>query len=304
MINCKITKFSQPILIISGATASGKSQLAFNLAKKFNGVIVNADSMQLYHDLKILSAQPSQSDSEMIEHRLYGCLDYQQNSSVAWWLENVKDHCQKIWQNQQLPIITGGTGFYLQALIEGISKIPEIPNEIRLQAKEILQQIGFEQFKKTYGEEKIIDQQRLLRSCEVMLATNKPISYWQKQAKQKIFEDANFLHLNLTLDRKEIYRNCNHRFLQMLEYGAIKEVENLLQQPIDLSMSITKTIGFLNIKDYLQDQLDYQSMILKTQQQTRNYAKRQLTWFRHQFQNLAIVNNLQQAITIVENNWF
>ncbi len=295
-----MANFNQKIIIISGATASGKSQLAVDFAQINHGVIINGDSLQQYHDLPILSALPNLEMQKKVEHQLYGHLDYNEKSSVAQWLAKVKKIIEDIWQKNQLPIVVGGTGLYLSKLIDGINFIPEISNQTKIKAQEHFLELGFEQFKKKYGNDKIIDKQRLIRACEVFLETRQPIEFWQSQVKQRIFPDAEFIHANLALARETIYQNCDLRFASMLKTGAISEVENLLKKNIDLTLPITKTLGFIEIKKFLKKEINFASMQELAQQKTRNYAKRQLTWFRHQFKDINFFAEKKLAYDFLE----
>jgi len=295
-----MASFNQKIIIISGATASGKSQLAVDFAKDNHGVIINGDSLQQYQDLPILSALPSQDMQDIVEHKLYGYLNFNEKSSVGQWLERAKKIIEDIWLSNRLPIVVGGTGLYLSKLVDGINFIPEISVPIKIKAQEQFLELGFEQFKKKYGNDKIIDKQRLLRACEVFLQTQQPIDFWQKQPKQKLFPDAEFIHINLALARETIYQNCNLRFAQMLKTGAIAEVENLLKKNIDLTLPITKTLGFVEIEKFLKQQISFTTMQELAQQKTRNYAKRQLTWFRHQFSEINFFAQKKLAYDFLE----
>jgi tRNA dimethylallyltransferase len=287
--------FSQQIVIISGATCTNKSKLALEFARQNNSAIINGDALQVYRDLKILSAQPSLEDQKLVDHHLYSCLDYQQKSNVASWLQMTKEVIEKIWHEQKLPIIVGGTGLYISKLIDGITKMPEISKQAKEQAHQLFTSIGFDEFQKRYGEDKIKDKQRLIRACEIFLSTNMPLSFWQQQSPQKIFPDAKFTHVNLNLDRKIIYTNCDQRLVTMLENGAIAEVENLIKKTNDDNLAICKTLGFIEIKAYLHKKISYQEMQKIIQQKTRNYAKRQLTWFRHQFEEINFFENYNLA---------
>jgi tRNA dimethylallyltransferase len=296
-------KFSQQIVIISGATCTNKSKLALEFAKQNNSAIVNGDALQVYSDLKILSAQPSLDDQKLVDHHLYSCLNYQQKCNVASWLQMTKEVIEKIWDNQQLPIIVGGTGLYISKLIDGITQMPEISKQAKEQAQQLFATIGLVEFQKRYGEDKIKDKQRLIRACEILLSTNKPLSFWQQQSPQKIFPNAKFTHVNLNLDRKIIYANCDQRLVSMLENGALAEVEIFIKKTNDDNLAICKTLGFMEIKAYLQKKISYQEMQKITQQKTRNYAKRQLTWFRHQFNEINFFENSALAKNFLQKKF-
>ena len=294
-------KSKSKIIVISGATASGKSSVAMQIAKIFNGAIINADSLQIYRDLPILSAQPSAENLIEIEHFLYGILDSKQKISVGIWLKMVAEIVEKIQQENKIPIIVGGNGMYISKLIDGINEIPEIDEKFRLQAQNLYAEIGHEKFQNNFGNSKIIDKQKLLRACEVFLQTGKKIEFFQQQPKKKLLENQKFIHLNLNPSRQEIYKNCDERFGKMLENNAIKEVENYLKNIGDLNSPIINTLGFKEISDFLDKKISCEEMQKLASQKTRNYAKRQLTWFRHQFDEILFCENSIQLNKIIYN---
>ncbi len=278
------------ILVISGATASGKSALALKTALQKNGVIINADAMQLYSELPILSAQPNAEELKSAPHFLYSALKHNQNSSVATWLNLAVQQINLAHQNEQLPIVVGGTGLYISKLIDGINKVPEIDTNLQAQIRLLAENIDREELIKILLElgENILeierlDKQRLARRLEVLKQTGKSLSWWQMQPNQIFYPPEYFEHVNLELPRDELYQNCNQRLEWMFKNGALEEVENLSSQREIENYSIAKTIGFLEIKDYLQGKMTREEAIKAASQKTRNYAKRQLTWFRNQF---------------------
>ncbi len=277
---------SKKIIVISGATASGKSDLALNLALESGGEIINADSLQIYKDLPILSAQPSLKDQQKLKHHLYGFLDYDQNFSVFDWLKLVKEKTDEIFAKNKVPIIVGGSGMYISKLIEGISIIPAISPQKKIKAKTDLDTLGLEAIIEKSQITDIKDPQKVLRAYEVWLETGKPILYWHQQSNQKIIDNAQFIHFNLNIDRDQLYQKCHLRFDSMIKEDAIQEVENLLKKlPNNTQLNnlpIARTIGFLEISNYLNQELDFEEMKKIICQKTRNYAKRQLTWFRNQ----------------------
>ncbi len=193
------------IIVISGATASGKSKVAIEVAKIFNGAIINADALQIYRDLPILSAQPTAENFIEVEHFLYGILPANEKISVGIWLKMVAEIVKKIQQESKIPIIVGGNGMYISRLINGISEIPEIDEKFRLQAQNLYTEIGHEKFQENFGNSKIIDKQKLLRACEVFLQTGKKIEFFQQQPPKKALENQQFIHLNLNPPRQEIF---------------------------------------------------------------------------------------------------
>ena len=276
---------TKKILIISGATASGKSAFALQKAVQENGVIINADSMQLFEELPILSAQPSKEDQALVPHFLYSAIKHNQNSSLKDWLEMAVRQIDAAFKAGKLPIVVGGTGLYLSKLMDGINEIPEIDEDLRKEIRGLSREELITALK--YLEEDIekLDQQRLARRLEVLRQTGKSLTWWQQQPGKIFYPNDYFEHINLELPRDELYRNCDERMKLMFENGAISEVENLIaKNPSDDSL-VTKTIGYQEIKDYLAGKISKIAAISQASQKTRNYAKRQLTWFRNQFNN-------------------
>ena len=290
------------IIVISGATASGKSRVAIEVAKIFNGAIINADALQIYRDLPILSAQPTSENFIEVEHFLYGILPANEKISVGIWLKMVAEIVKKIQQENKIPIIVGGNGMYISRLISGISEIPEIDEKFRLQAQNLYAEIGHQKFQENFGNTKIIDKQKLLRACEVFLQTGKKIEFFQQQPPKKALENQQFIHLNLNPPRQEIYQNCNERFAKMLENNALNEVKNYIKNINDLSSPIVNTLGFKEILEFLNNKITLDEMQSLASQKTRNYAKRQLTWFRHQFDDIIFCENEEEIFKYLKNN--
>ena len=273
------------VLILFGPTASGKSNLALKISANIKATIINADSMQIYKNLRILTSRPSKEDEEKVAHKLYGIMDGVENCSVASWLELAKDEIQKSWSKNTLPILVGGTGMYLKSLMEGISEIPSIPDSIKLETEEILRTNGLEYLYKILIEsnnETLInkkDTQRIVRAFNVLKFTGKSIEEWQKVNK-KILEDVNFEIYLPPMERENLYMDCEKRFDEMFERGAVEEVRRLLEQNLDVSRSIMKAIGVREIQQYLSNQIDRDECVNLSKKNTRNYIKRQLTWIR------------------------
>ena len=273
------------VLILFGPTASGKSNLAIKISANIKATIINADSMQIYKNLRILTSRPSKEDEEKVAHKLYGIMDGVENCSVASWLELAKDEIQKSWSKNTLPILVGGTGMYLKSLMEGISEIPSIPDSIKLETEEILRTNGLEYLYKILIESNnktLInkkDTQRIVRAFNVLKFTGKSIEEWQKVNK-KILEDVNFEIYLPPMERENLYMDCEKRFDEMFERGAVEEVRRLLEQNLDVSRSIMKAIGVREIQQYLSNQIDRDECVNLSKKNTRNYIKRQLTWIR------------------------
>ncbi len=295
---------SQRIVIISGPTASGKSGLALNLAQEKDIAIINADSLQIYEGLPILSSQPLVAEKKQAQHFLYSHFKPHESSSVGIWLNLIKPIIEKLWRENKMPVIVGGSGMYISKLVDGISEIPEIDEEIRNNSRQLFDELGKEEFQKKLiemGEDEILDKQRLVRAYEVLQQTGKTLSWWQNQPTKKLFSDVDFVHVNLNPDRNELYKNCNSRFGKMLYSGAFEEVKNLINQGVTDDMQITKTLGFLEIRDFMNGRISREKMLEVATQKTRNYAKRQLTWFRHQFSQKLVFSDTAAALNFLND---
>ena len=273
------------VLILFGPTASGKSNLALKVSSNVDATIINADSLQIYKNLRILTSRPTVEDEKKVAHKLYGVMDGVDNCSVAYWLELVKKEIQKCWDRNKLPIVVGGTGMYLKALMEGISEIPSIPNSIRLETEEILKKNNldylYNEIFKVNQKTKINkqDRQRIVRAFNVLKSTGKTIEEWQKTNK-RIFEEVNFERYLPQREREDLYKISEKRFDEMLRQGAIQEVKKLLEHDFNSKNSIMKAIGVREIQRYLKNEISKEECIDLSKKNTRNYIKRQLTWIR------------------------
>ena len=273
------------VLILFGPTASGKSNIALKISANVKATIINADSMQVYKNLRILTSRPSEEDEKKFSHKLYGIMDGAENCSVASWLELAKEEIQTSWNQNTLPILVGGTGMYLKSLMEGISEIPSIPDSIKLETEEVLKNKGLEYLYKRLVEsnkQTVInkqDKQRIIRAFNVLKSTGKSIEEWQKVNK-KILEDVDFEIYLPPIERENLYKTSEERFDQMLEKGAVEEVRGLLEQNIDVNCSVMKAIGVREIQGYLNNEISEETCANLSKKNTRNYIKRQLTWIR------------------------
>ena len=291
LIESKILDLSfdeTPIIIISGPTGVGKSNLALSLAKKINGVIINADSMQIYKELKIISSQPSNRDKKIVSHELYSVRSIGQSFSVMDWLELVEKKLIEILNKNKVPIIVGGTGLYIKSAINGISKIPKVDKEVFDNCLKLFEKIGIIEFKKLVKKIdenfiiKNIDKQRLIRAYSVYLQTGKAISEWHKSSEMfKIYNT--FFSILLEQEREKNYKNCENRFDEFIEKGAIEEIRYLKEKKIDRSLPGFKCLGVNWILKYLDKEISLNDAIVLSKRDTRRYVKRQLTWFRHNF---------------------
>jgi tRNA dimethylallyltransferase len=282
------------IHIIAGPTASGKSARALELAAQKNGVVINADSMQVYDALPILTAQPSEEDKEKAPHLLYGALSPNETCSAGRWCDMARTAIEETLKNDQTPIITGGSGLYIKALMEGLSPIPEVPPEIRGSLNALHAEIGTE---KLYDELKKHDPltaanldpsnpMRIIRALEVFEHTGQPLAAWQKEDKLAPPADWDFKVEIIIPERDVLHDRCNRRFDLMLKSGALDEVKDLSDKidarEIPETVAITKALGFKPLRAHIKEQLSKEAAIEQSQAETRQYAKRQITWFRNQ----------------------
>jgi tRNA dimethylallyltransferase len=274
------------LYIVGGPTASGKSEYAIDLAERCEGEIINGDSMQLYSHLSVLTARPLQMGS--IPHHLYGVLQGNEISSVAWWYQEACRVIKEITARGKTPIVVGGTGLYLRSLTRGLSPIPEIPEVVRQEARRLAQTLSAEDFfahviqmdSKIAGVIHPNDTQRLTRAYEVVQATGVSIRDCQGNAEKKLNLD--YKYDVLLPPRSALYQRINERFVHMIEMGAVEEVENLLAQHITSASPILKAVGVTEITQYLKGFISLEKAIELGQQATRHYAKRQITWFTRQ----------------------
>ena len=276
------------IILLSGPTATGKSSLASKLAEKIDGEIINADSIQLYRDLFILTARPN-IEKEKIKHHCYGILEGDINWSVGNWIDAINEILKEVINRKKVPIVVGGTGFYFKAITDGLSPIPDIDKSIRLKIENELEKNGLEELQKRLAivdpkaSEKINpnDKQRIIRALEVYEGTNKRISEFWFMKREKIinYESINF---KIDADRKWIYKNCDLRVDYMFENGVIEEVRNLLNKNYSKNSPIMKAIGVDEITLFLNNDItiDRASELIKFK--THQYAKRQITWINNQ----------------------
>ena len=281
-------------ILIAGATASGKSALALALAEKFNGCIINADSMQVYDTLNVLTARPPKEDLRRAPHRLYGHVPVAAPYSVGQWQAEALATIDEAQEKGQRPILVGGTGLYFKSLIEGLADIPDIPDNVRDGLRARLDSDGLAAL---YAELQSVDgvlaerlpptdTQRILRGLEVFEATGEPLSQWQKQVQKPPMTD--YCGILLMPDRDWLYARCNARYEVMLAAGAQQEVEELWALNLPPDANGLKALGVGQIMAYMQGEIDAKTATAQAQQATRRYAKRQMTWFRNQMKDWQI----------------
>jgi len=282
-------------LLIAGPTASGKSALSLRLAKDLNGVVINADSMQVYDGMRVLTACPSVEDEQAAPHKLYRFLDAEETCSAAFWAAQAMAEIESAWQAGQVPIVIGGTGMYFKVLLEGIAHIPDIDTAVRETVRAECDEKGSEHLHKELAiADSVIaerlspnDSQRVCRAVEVYRSTGKALSQWHRDTEPGLLQAADtagFVNkLVLSPEREELYERCNRRFDIMLSEGAIDEVKALMQRSLPTSLPAMRALGVPQLIMYLQGKHNLDEVSEEAKMQTRRFAKRQLTWFRNQF---------------------
>ncbi|ACV74741.1 MAG: tRNA (adenosine(37)-N6)-dimethylallyltransferase MiaA [Zymomonas mobilis] len=275
-----------PVLLIAGPTASGKSQLAIAMGIKTNGIIINADASQLYTDLQILTARPSDADEKILPHRLFGIQDGSEPASAVFWAELAKKEIKNAHESGRLPILVGGTGLYIRTLLEGIAPIPDIDPELREEVRSMSVEEAYSalQQEDPMAADRLrpADKTRIMRALEVMRSTGHPLHYWQQKKTGGIANEIKLQSFVIIPPANILRSRCDKRFDQMLEQGAEKEVIRLMGRQLPADLPIMRAIGVREIASYIRGEIDRLTMIEKAKAATRQYAKRQRTWFRHQ----------------------
>ncbi len=275
------------IILISGPTASGKSDFAVKLAKKINGEIINADSMQVYKQLRILTARPNKKDQKDIKHHLYGVIDVKNEFSTGQWLKLTIKKILEIIKRKKTPILVGGTGLYFQSLINGLVKMPKIPKRFRNKIRAMQKKYGQKKFyQKTLKIDPQIknkinqnDVQRTIRAYEIKSYSKKSMYDLIKKTKP-YFNESNFLKLYINFDRKKLIKRIEKRTLKMIKSGAITEVKKYRQLRVSKKSTVSKMIGIPELSKYLDQKITIEEAKELISIRTRQYAKRQITWSR------------------------
>lgn len=276
------------ILIVAGPTASGKSALALSLAEELRGTIINADSMQVYRDLPILTAQPDAAAMASVPHRLFGEIDAADGFSVGAWRARAVEEIAASRTGGRVPILVGGTGLYIRALLDGLAPTPPIPNDIRRTARMLHAELGAEAFHEALrrldpdatARLNPADTQRTTRAYEVAVATGRTLEDWHREQGRDPAFSARVLVL--LPPREPLYAACDARFLAMMAGGAVDEVKNLVARDLDPALPAMRALGVREVAAWLRGEGHYDTAVAAAQQATRNYAKRQATWFRRQ----------------------
>ena len=282
------------VIIVAGPTASGKSALGLTLAVEFGGCVINADSMQVYRELEILTARPGADALAAAPHRLYGVLDGDRVCSAGRWRDLARQEIDAALAEGRLPIVVGGTGLYLRALEEGLVALPAIPPEVRLAARAQHAEFGGAAFHTALAARDPVmaarlhpnDSQRLIRAWEVLEATGRSLADWQAEGRGASGAEATkayrFLRLSLIPDRETLYAACDRRFEAMMAAGALEEARCLRDLGLDPGLPVMKALGVRPLLRHLAGEISLAEAVAAGQQETRRYAKRQLTWLRTQ----------------------
>jgi tRNA dimethylallyltransferase len=282
----------KPIICIAGPTASGKSAWAIQIAKSFDGEIINTDALQVYSELNIISARPSRSEMLSVPHHLFGHVDSNFRYSVGNWISEVESLIVDTLARGKSPILTGGTGLYFKSLIEGIAKIPSIPSDVILETNKFQEQNGVEGLRNLAEKldpkaaSRVLgkDPHRLMRIINVYKVTNKPISFWHENTKPVV--PRIFCHCAVLLpERQKLYDAINNRFDLMMKKGLLNEAERIFTKNIDPSLPIMKAIGLREFFPYFSGDISLDEAVDLAKRNSRRFAKRQFTWFRGQLKN-------------------
>ena len=281
---------SLPYIMIAGPTASGKSKLAIDLAQRFDGAVINADSMQIYADLMILTARPQPHEMQGIPHHLFAIRDAAHRASVAEWLSLAATAIAEVRSAGKLPIIVGGTGMYLQAGLHGIAPVPDVPADVHEHCSDLYRKLGGVKFRDLltgYDAEIAArladgDSQRLIRAMGVAMATDHSLSWWQQQPHKGALS-GRVVTIVVMPCRATLYHRVNHRFDHMLRHGALDEVAGLMARQLDPGLPIMKALGVAPIAAFFMGNITKTDAAFIAKRDSRRYAKRQMTWFRNNF---------------------
>lgn len=275
-------------VLIAGPTASGKSGVGLELACGLGGTVINADSMQVYRELRVLTARPSQSEEARAPHRLYGTVSAAQACSVGRWLDDAADAIAEARGEEKLPILVGGTGLYFRALTEGLAPVPDIPAEVRSYWREQAAKLGREALHQELAARdpamaarlKPADPQRIVRALEVIDATGVSLAEWQGGNAAPLLTPGDVLRLVIAPEREPLFAAIDTRFDRMIEHGAVGEVRALLDLELDPGRPAMRAHGVRELAAYLSGAVSREEAVAKAKTESRRYAKRQMTWLR------------------------
>lgn len=275
-------------ILIAGPTASGKSALALDIARSCGGTIINADSMQVYRELSVLTARPEPADEQIVPHRLYGHVGVAESYSVARWLTDMQSAIDEVREQDSVPIIVGGTGLYFMALTQGLSPIPSIPDEIRqhwrqagldLPAVELHRELR-RRDPLTAERLRESDRQRIVRALEVFDATGTPLAQWQDKPGTPVFGPADYQGLVVDLPRADLYNRADMRFGTMIDEGALEEAERMQAMQLSPDLPAMRALGLAPLMACMEGTISLDEALDRARRDTRHYIKRQLTWLR------------------------
>jgi tRNA dimethylallyltransferase len=280
-------------VLIAGPTASGKSALALALAERFSGTVINADSMQVYRDFRILTARPTPEEETRVPHRLYGHVDASENYSVGRWTVDAAQVLAEVEASKRLPIFVGGTGLYFKSLVQGLSEMPPVPAMVRAKVRAEAEALETPELHARLAERDLrmasvlrpSDRQRVIRALEVFEATGRSLADWQQGPGKPIIDPKDTLTVFLEIERKLLRERIDSRFDQMLENGALEEVRALKARNLDPALPALKAHGAPALSRYLSGEISREEASSIGKTDTRHYAKRQETWFRHQMKD-------------------
>ncbi len=285
---CSADVSTTPILLITGPTASGKSRLGVAVAEEFRGTVINADSMQVYRDLAVLTARPGPAELARVPHRLFGVLDASELCSAARWLALAEAEITAAARDGRLPVLVGGTGLYLKSLLRGLAPVPEIPAEVRRAARTLQKELGGDEFRAALAKRDPVgaarlnpaDTQRLVRAYEVVVATGRSLTDWQREQARAV--RPRVAAIVLLPPRDALYSAIDARFASMAEVGALDEVRALMARQLSPDLPALKAVGVRELAAHLRGEITLDAAIAAAQQASRRYAKRQMTWLRTQ----------------------
>ena len=301
-----MSKNKKIAVLIAGPTASGKSELGLSIAEALDGVIINADSMQVYDALPMLTARPGLEDMARARHMLYGFVPPAMNYSVGHWLDDVTRAIDDVRSSGKLPIILGGTGLYFSALLKGLSPIPDISPDVRAHWRAEAERLEGAELHKILSTCDLVmaqrlepgDRQRIVRALEVLDDTGQSLAEWQKLPGNPLLDFGDVAAFQVAPERAELYARIETRFDWMMEHGALEEVRALLDLELDPGLPVMRALGVRDLRDHLAGALSLDEAVTCAKTQTRRYAKRQLTWLRR---NMIAWKPVDQQF--MERNW-